>query len=102
VCPLTAPTGAAPALYQAGSAAAGPVTGLQLRISAITGRGSLPLDVGSANVHQLGSAPLELENPSQVKLFDTSGFFPSDTIDTALVTSGRLVTILSVPVGNGT
>ena len=101
VCPLTAPTDTAPALYQAGSAAAGPVTGLQLRVSAITGRGSLPLDVGSANVHQLGSAPLVVST-SQAKLVDTSGFFPSDTIDTALVTSGRLVTILSVPVGNGT
>jgi hypothetical protein len=101
-CTLTAPADTAPALalYQAGGPADGPVTGLQLAAMAVTGRASLPLQVGTANVHQLGSAPLVV-TPSQAKLVDTSLFFPTDTIDTALVTAGDLVPALSITVGNG-
>ena len=97
-CTLTAPTGTAPVLYQAGGPADGPVTGLQLAVTATTGRASLPLQVGTANAHTLASAPL-LVTRGQAKLLDTSGFFPSDTIDTALVTAGQLVPIESVKVG---
>lgn len=99
-CTLAEPAAVTPALYQAGDPADGPVTGLQLAATAITGRASLPLQVGTANAHGLGSAPLTV-TPSQAKLVDTSGFFPGDTIDTALVTEGELVPVLSIPVGNG-
>jgi hypothetical protein len=98
-CVLGVP-GAVPVLYQAGGPAAGPVTGLQFTATAITGRASLPLQVGTANVHQLGSASLDV-TPSQAKLLDTSQFFPTDTIDTALVTSGELVPALNIHVGDG-
>ena len=84
------PAGTAPVLYQAGGPASGPVTGLLLSATAITGRASLPLQTGTANVHGLGSAPLAV-TASQAKLTDTSQFFPSDTVDTALVTAGQLV-----------
>ena len=94
------PASTAPALYQAGGPASGPVTGLLLSASAITGRASLPLQTGTANVHELGSAPLAV-TASQAQLTDTSQFFPSDTVDTALVTAGQLVPVLSVPVGSG-
>jgi hypothetical protein len=99
-CALAVPSGTVPALYQAGGPAAGPVTGLQFTATAITGRASLPLQVGTANVHQLGSASLDV-TPSQAKLLDTSQFFPTDTIDTALVTSGELVPALNIHVGDG-
>ena len=84
--------------YQAGGLAEGPATGLLLQSVAITGEASLPLQVGTANEHQLGSAALVV-TPSQAKLKNTSPFFPSDTIDTALVTSGELVPALAIPVG---
>ena len=100
VCTLAVPAGMAPALYQAGGPASGPVTGLLLSATAITGRASLPLQTGTANTHRLGSAPLTV-TPSQAKLTDTSQFFPSDTVDTSLVTAGQLVPVLSVPVGGG-
>ena len=99
-CPLAVPAGTAPALYQAGGPGTGPVTGLLLQAWAVTGRVSLPLSVGTANAHHLGSAPLTV-TPAQAKLVGASLFFPSDTIDTALVTSGDLVQALSIPVGNG-
>jgi hypothetical protein len=99
-CTLAVPAGTAPALYQAGGPASGPVTGLLLSATAITGRASLPLQTGTANTHRLGSAPLTV-TPSQAKLTDTSQFFPSDTVDTALVTAGQLVPVLSVQVGSG-
>ena len=100
-CALAVPVGTAPALYQAGPDQNGdPVTGLQLSATAITGRASLPLQTGTANVHGLGSAPLVV-TASQAKLTDTSQFFPSDTVDTALVTAGQLVPALSIQVGSG-
>lgn len=101
ICPLATPTGTSPVLYQAGSTAAGPVTGLQLRVEAVTGVASLPLEVGTANAHTLASAPLEIPDPpgNQAVLRETSGFWPAGTIDTALVSSGELVRALSVTVG---
>jgi hypothetical protein len=98
-CVLAVP-GTVPVLYQAGGPAAGPASGLQFTATAITGRASLPLQVGTANVHRLGSAALDV-TPSQAKLLDTSQFFPADTIDTALVTSGELVPALNIHVGDG-
>jgi hypothetical protein len=97
-CPLAAPAPAAPALYQAGDTGTGPVTGLLLTVTAVTGRASLPLQVGTGNAHHLGSASLTV-TPSSAMLTDTSPFWPTDTIDTVLVTSGELVPALSVPVG---
>jgi hypothetical protein len=100
-CTLAVPASTAPALYQAGPDQNGdPVTGLQLSATAITGRASLPLQTGTANVHGLGSAPLVV-TASQAKLTDTSQFFPADTVDTALVTAGQLVPALSIQVGSG-
>jgi hypothetical protein len=100
-CTLAVPASSAPALYQAGPDQNGdPVTGLQLSATAITGRASLPLQTGTANVHGLGSAPLVV-TASQAKLTDTSQFFPADTVDTALVTAGQLVPALSIQVGSG-
>ena len=95
-CTLAVPL----ALYQAGGPASGPVTGLLLSATAITGQASLPLQTGTANTHELGSAPLTV-TASQAKLTDTSPFFPSDTVDTALVTAGQLVPVQSVQVGGG-
>jgi hypothetical protein len=97
-CPLAAPTPTAPALYQAGRGAGGPVTGLQLTTEAVTGVASLPLQVG-AGTHTLASAPLVVTSGDRAVLQDASGFWPTDTIDTALVTSGELVPAPSVPVG---
>ena len=96
-CTLAVPTSSAPALYQArpGQRATDRATA---SASAITGRSSLPLQTGTANVHELGSAPLTV-TASQAQLTDTSQFFPTDTGDTALVTAGQLVPVLSVPVG---
>jgi hypothetical protein len=99
-CTLAVPASTAPVLYQAGGTASGPMTGLLLSATAITGRASLPLQTGTANVHGLGSAPLTV-TASQATLTDTSQFFPSDTVDTSLVTAGQLVPVLSVPVGGG-
>jgi hypothetical protein len=97
-CTLAVPASTAPALYQAGGPDSGPVTGLLLSASVVTGRASLPLQTGTANAHELGSAPLTV-SASQAKLTDTSQFFPSDTVDTSLATAGQLVPVLSVPVG---
>jgi hypothetical protein len=97
-CTLAVPSSAAPALYQAGSPDSGPLTGLLLSASAITGRASLPLQTGTANNHNLNLAALDV-TASQAQLTSSSGFFPSDTVDTALVTAGQLVPMLSVPVG---
>jgi hypothetical protein len=100
-CTLAVPASTAPVLYQAGPDGSGdPVTGLLLSANAITGRVSLPLQVGTPNVHNLGSAPLSV-TASQAKLLDTSQFWPSDSIDTALVTAGQLTPALSIPVGGG-
>jgi hypothetical protein len=99
-CTLAVPASTAPALYQAGGPGSGPATGLLLSATAITGRASLPLQTGTANVHGLGSAPLTV-SASQAKLTDTSQFFPGDTVDTSLVTAGQLVPVPSVPVGGG-
>jgi hypothetical protein len=98
-CTLAVPAATAPALYQAGDPADGPVTGLQFSVTAITGRVSLPLQVGTANAHNLGTAPLDV-TASQAKLTDTSQFWPTDTIDTALVTAGQLVPAVSIHVGS--
>jgi hypothetical protein len=101
VCTLAVPSNTVPALYQAGNSTVGPVIGLQQApVTAITGRSSLPLQVGSANAHQLGSASLNV-TAAQAKLLDTSQFFPSDTVDSALVTSGELVAALDIQIGNG-
>ena len=94
LCTLTL----SPALYQAGSPDTGPVTGLLLQAWAITGQSSLPLQVGTANAHHLGSAPLKVTQ-AKAQLLDTSPFFPSDTIDTDLVTSGDLIPAQSIQVG---
>jgi hypothetical protein len=101
VAPLAAPARDRPALYQAGSASAGPLTGLQLKVEAVTGVASLPLEVGTANAHTLASAPMAIPAPpgNQAVLQQTSGFWPAGTIDTALVSSGELVRALSVTVG---
>ena len=45
-----------------------------------------------------GSAPLTV-TASQAQLTGTTQFFPSDTVDSYLVTAGQLVPVLSVPVG---
>jgi hypothetical protein len=74
------------------------MTGLQLEVRAITGRASLPLQAGTGNARRLGSAPLDV-TPAQAKLLNTSLSRPSDTIGTALATSGQLVAALPVPVG---
>ena len=58
------------------------------------------MQVGTANAHHLGSAPLRVD-AAQAKLLESSAFFPSDTIDTALVTSGDMVLAQSIPVGDG-
>lgn len=97
-CPLTAPTAATPALYQAGGLATGPVSGLQFAAEAVTGVASLPLQISTSNAHTLASAPLSVQ-PGQAVLRDTSPFWPRDTIDTALVTRGSLVQAVSIPVG---
>ena len=94
------PAATAPVLYQAGGPGSGPVTGLLLSATAITGRASLPLQIETGHVHGLGSAPLAV-TASQAKLTETAQFFPSDTVDTSLVTAGQLVPVLSVPVGSG-
>jgi hypothetical protein len=99
-CRLAAPGSGAPALYQAGGAGQGPATGLQLKAAAVTGVESLPLQVGSGNAHTLASATLDV-TPALAKLVDASAFWPSDTIDTALVSSGELVPAASVPVKGG-
>lgn len=99
-CPLAAPADTAPALYQAGADSAGPVTGVQFKVEAVTGVASLPLQVGTDNVHTLASALLEIQPPgNKAVLRQTSGFWPTGTIDTSLVTSGELVRALSVTVG---
>ena len=100
-CPLAVPadSGPDPALYQAGGTEAGPVGGLLLQAQAITAEASLPLQVGTANAHYLGSVPLTIAaGSSQAKLQETSQFFPTDSVDTALVTAGQLVQALSIPV----
>jgi hypothetical protein len=96
-CALADPT-SGPALYQAGGPATGPMTGLEFTVAAVTGVASLPLQQGGAT-HTLGSATLNVSQ-SQAKLSaGASSFWPSDTIDTALVTSGDLVPALSMTVG---
>ena len=99
-CTLAVPAATAPVLYQAGGPGSGPVTGLLLSATAITGRASLPLQIETGHVHGLGSALLTV-TASQAKLTETAQFFPGDTVDTALVTAGQLVPVLSVPVGSG-
>jgi len=99
-CTLTAPDGTAPALYQAGPDESGdPVTGLLLSATAITSPSCLPLQVGTANAHNLGSASLNV-TAGQAKLGGTgaSQFWPSDSVDTALVTAGQLVPATDMPV----
>jgi hypothetical protein len=100
-CPLADPA-AAPALYQAGHVAsnAPPVTGLLLAAVAVTDPASLPLQVGTGNVHGLGSASLTVTG-SQAQLQNASSFWPTDHVNTVLVTAGDLVRVQSVPVGNG-
>jgi hypothetical protein len=100
-CTLAAPTATGPALYQAGDVADNgpPMTGLLLQAQAITSRDSLPLLVGTGGTHQLGSEQLMfILDQSQAQLEGTSQFWSSDSVDTALVTAGQLVTV-SVPVG---
>jgi hypothetical protein len=106
-CTLAVPDGPGPALYQAGGpqpggADLGPLTGLLLSATAITSPACLPLQTGTANAHNLGSAPLTV-SASQAKLAGAgaSQFWPSDSVDTALVTAGQLVPVLSIPVGGG-
>ena len=102
-CPLAVPadSGPDPALYQAGGTEAGPVGGLLLQAQAITAEASLPLQVGTANAHYLGSVPLTIAaGSSQAKLQETSQFFPTDSVDSALVTVGQLVQALSIPVSH--
>jgi hypothetical protein len=111
-CTLAVPTSTAPVLYQAGPQPSGedpgPVTGLLIppsagqgqtayQATAITSPACLPLQVGTANAHNLGSAPLTV-TASQAKLAVTSQFWPSDEVDTALVTAGQLVPATNVPV----
>ena len=100
-CTLAAPAadGTGPALYQAGPDHNGdPVTGLQLAATAVTGRASLPLQTDPAHAHNLSSVPLDVR-ANLAHLHDASQFWPSDTVDTALVTAGQLVPVLSVKVG---
>ena len=102
VCTLTIPPpkGSGPALYQAGGPDSGPVTGLQVSASAITGRDCLPLQAGNG-VHNLGSASLDI-TAAQAKLDSTNQFWPSDSVDTALVTAGQLVPATDTPITSGT
>jgi hypothetical protein len=101
-CTLADPT-AAPALYQAGGAAAGPVIGLQFSIPAVTGVQSLPLRVGTGSTHNLASATLTVSTPpTQATLgSNASQFWGCDQIDTALVSSGDLVVYSPYVVGAG-
>ena len=105
-CPLAGPTAGTPVLYQAGGTAAGPVTGLEFNafpgsqqpaVPAVTGVGSLPLQVGTGQVHRLGIAPLTV-TPSQATLDNNTAFWSTDVVDTPLVSSGDLV-IASAEVG---
>ena len=100
-CPLAVPADTAPALYQAGPGPAGqPVIGVQFKVEAVTGVASLPLQVGTDNAHTLASAALDIPPPdNKAVLRQTSGFWPTGTIDTSLITSGELVPALSVTVG---
>jgi hypothetical protein len=99
-CTLAAPTATAPALYQAGGTQGPPATGLQFTVPAVTGVKSLPLQVGTANAHTLASTTLQV-TPTQAQLVNASLFWPTDTIDTALVSHGDLVAPISVSVGSG-
>jgi hypothetical protein len=102
-CPLANPKPQAgdpaccAALYQAGIAGGGPVVGLQLAAVAVTAEGSLPLAINPGQAHGLGSAELAFD-PTKATLQSTAGFWPSDAIDTALVSSGSLVLLRSVQV----
>ena len=98
-CTLTDPS-TGPVLYQAGGADGGPVTGLLVSAAAITSPSCLPLQVGTGNAHNLGSASLDI-TASQAKLASTSQFWPSDSVDTALVTAGQLVPATDMPVTGG-
>jgi hypothetical protein len=97
---LAAPTATGPALYQAGPDQDGnPATGLQLTAAAVTSPASLPLQIDGIHAHGLGSAPLTVTG-STATLQGQSLFWPADTIDSALVTAGTLVPVLSVTAGS--
>jgi hypothetical protein len=96
-CPLAVPT-PTPALYQAGNSTVGPMIGLQLAVTAVTGTSSLPLAMTAGNVHNLASGALTV-TPAEARLANASSFWPNDTIDTTLVTSGESVAAHSIPVG---
>jgi hypothetical protein len=99
ICTLVDPT-AGPALYQAGNSTDGPATGLQFTAAAVTSTESLPLVVGGGDVHALGAAPLNV-TPTQAKLQTTPPFLSTDLVDTALVSSGELVSATVPVVGAG-
>lgn len=97
---LRAPTDKEPALYQAGSQARGPVTGLLLEAQATTGQDSLPLPIrGSQSIPgggKLVSAPVRIDNMTAE--VPASHFNKGDTINTSLVSQGDRVEVNNVPV----
>ena len=95
--PSTRPGGPQP-----GGADLGPLTGLLLSATAITSPACLPLQTGTANAHNLGSASLTVTT-GQAKLAGAgaSQFGPSDSVDTDLVTAGQLVPATDMPVASG-
>ena len=100
-CRIANATGTAPALYQAGFdlSTGNPLTGLplvgaQLRYTALTGQGSLPIEWPEALTGpSLSSIPVSVTNSQSQGSFSTTTFKPDDGVDIDVVTHGQVVKV---------